>query len=83
MTAPNNDAGSGGTHAPGSKVSGPYSPSNPLPGNGAANDSTTVPPTAGSANPGSFSSSSGPLSAKPGHPEGQGAAGSSIVTPGQ
>jgi osmotically-inducible protein OsmY len=32
MTTPNNDAGSGGSDAPGTKVSGPYQPANTDPG---------------------------------------------------
>ena len=83
LTMPNNDAGSGGSHAPGSKISGPDQPANPAPGNGSANDSTTVPPTAGSANPGTFSNSAGPLTAQPGHTEKEGAAGAPITNPDQ
>jgi hypothetical protein len=83
LTSPNNDAGSGGSHAPGSKISGPDQPANPAPGNGSANNSTTVPPTAGSANPGTFSNAAGPLTAKPGHPENHGANGAANTTPGQ
>jgi hypothetical protein len=32
LTTPNNDAGSGGSHAPGTKVSGPYQAANTVPG---------------------------------------------------
>jgi len=32
LTAPNNDAGSGGDRAPGTKVSGPHQPANTVPG---------------------------------------------------
>jgi hypothetical protein len=38
LTTPNNDAGSGGSHAPGTKVSGPYQPANTGPGIGEPND---------------------------------------------
>lgn len=83
LTAPNNDAGSGGSHAPGSKISGPDQPANPVPGNGSANNSTTFPTTTGGANPGTFSNSAGPLTSKPGHPETQGSGGASAANPGQ
>jgi hypothetical protein len=83
LTAPNNDAGSGGSHAPGSKISGPHEPANPIPGNGSANESTTALPTADNANPEASSNSTGPVTAKPGHPERPGPAGSKNIPPGQ
>lgn len=84
LIAPNNDAGSGGSHAPGTKYSGPFQPANPMPGNGSANDVGAVPSTtANDANPRTFSSSTLPMTANPDNPEGQGPAGAQNAVPGQ
>jgi hypothetical protein len=75
LTAPNNDAGSGGNHAPGTKIAGPHEPANLAPRNGSAKSSTTLPLAAGSANPDAFSSSTASMTAKPVHPQDQQATG--------